>query len=244
MRLPTWAAGRCVCSTPVLLCCPFVFYRPALPVARLWPVAQEWLHFPPVWLLSVTTISGWYLPCWWVQVRISETADPAARNLGLALQHELVCSRCGHASTVVEEYTHLRQDGPRRLESHTHHSRDKGVAGELGAWGFTTLLARPQVFCNPGVQVIGVLLDAPEQPALVLFMQPGAAGGRRVKLWHPAPGHRLSAAQLLPGKPSHLPAACYGAFCSTFTDCFGDVLPLELFLCSCAALTIACMLAR
>eukprot|EP00887_Chlorella_sp_A99_P002774 scaffold6.g2774.t1 len=46
------------------------------------------------------------------QVRISETADPVARNLGLALQHELTCGACGHASRVVEQYSHLSLELP------------------------------------------------------------------------------------------------------------------------------------
>ncbi|PSC75195.1 UPF0187 chloroplastic [Micractinium conductrix] len=47
-----------------------------------------------------------------MRVAISETADPGARNFGFAVQHELVCSTCGHTSQMVEQYTHLSLELP------------------------------------------------------------------------------------------------------------------------------------
>ncbi|KAL4457464.1 hypothetical protein ABPG75_012329 [Micractinium tetrahymenae] len=62
------------------------------------------------------------------RVRVSETADPAARNFSFAVQHELACSRCGHTSRVVEEYMHLSLELP------------EAQAGSVAACSVTQLL--------------------------------------------------------------------------------------------------------
>ncbi|GAB4820867.1 hypothetical protein N2152v2_007913 [Parachlorella kessleri] len=45
-------------------------------------------------------------------IRISETADPAARSFSFAVSHQLTCSQCQHESSVTEEYLHLSLEVP------------------------------------------------------------------------------------------------------------------------------------
>lgn len=46
------------------------------------------------------------------KIRASETVDPCTRCLGLAMQLEMICTKCGTSTSVTEHFSHLSLDLP------------------------------------------------------------------------------------------------------------------------------------